>query len=70
MNVDNAEDWPFCPTDEQMLKQHAHLVSEENRLLGDEVSQYRNHVAKLIDMHICAAKSPARPAYLSTPTKK
>ncbi|MFA0998127.1 MULTISPECIES: hypothetical protein [Pseudomonas syringae group] len=64
MNVDNAEDWPFCPTDEQMLKQHAHLVSEENRLLGDEVSQYRNHVAKLIDMHICAAKSPVRPAYL------
>ncbi|AAY37799.1 hypothetical protein [Pseudomonas syringae] len=55
MNIDYAEDWPLCPTEEQMLKQHAHLVSEENRLLRDEVDRYRNHVTKLIDMHNDAA---------------
>ncbi len=55
MNVDYAEDWPFCPTEEQMLKQHGHLVSEENRLLRDEVDRYRKHVTKLIDMHNDAA---------------
>ncbi|AVX22770.1 Uncharacterized protein ALO42_01093 [Pseudomonas syringae pv. atrofaciens] len=38
-----------------MLKQHAHLVSEENRLLRDEVDRYRKHVTKLIDMHNDAA---------------
>jgi len=55
MNIDYAEDWPFCPTEEQMLKQHAHLVVEENRLLRDEVDRYRKHVTKLIDMHNDAA---------------
>ncbi|AHG41149.1 hypothetical protein N018_13420 [Pseudomonas syringae CC1557] len=55
MNIDYAEDWPFCPTEEQMLKQHAHLVSEENRLLRDEVDRYRKHVTKLVDMHNDAA---------------
>ncbi|WP_024645857.1 hypothetical protein [Pseudomonas syringae] len=55
MNIDYAEDWPFCPTEEQMLKQHAHLVAEENRLLRDEVDRYRKHVTKLIDMHNDAA---------------
>ncbi|WP_234778923.1 hypothetical protein [Pseudomonas amygdali] len=38
-----------------MLKQHAHLVAEENRLLRDEVDRYRKHVTKLIDMHNDAA---------------
>ncbi|KPB49738.1 hypothetical protein ALP73_01793 [Pseudomonas coronafaciens pv. garcae] len=55
MNIDYAEDWPFCPTEEQMLKQHAHLVSEENRLLRDEVDRYRRHFTKLINMHNDAA---------------
>ncbi|MCW6056356.1 hypothetical protein K7K06_11900 [Pseudomonas sp. 17] len=41
MNINYAEDWPFYPTEEQMLKQHAHLVAEENRLLRDEVDRYR-----------------------------
>ncbi len=31
------------------------LVSEENRLLRDEVDRYRKHVTKLIDMHNDAA---------------
>lgn len=39
MNIDYAEDWPFCSTEEQMLKQHKHSVSEEHRLLRDEVDR-------------------------------
>ncbi|RMM21233.1 hypothetical protein ALQ81_00225 [Pseudomonas syringae pv. pisi] len=26
MNIDYTEGWPFCPTEGQMLKQHAYLV--------------------------------------------
>ncbi|WP_346399048.1 hypothetical protein [Pseudomonas syringae] len=55
MNIDYAEDWPFCPTEDQMIKQQVHLVSEENRLLRDEVDRYRIHVTKLIDIHNDAA---------------
>ncbi|MEE5046318.1 hypothetical protein V2J81_23450 [Pseudomonas alliivorans] len=51
MDIEFADDWPYNPTEEEMIRQHAHLVSEENRLLRDEVARYRNHVAKLIDMH-------------------
>ncbi|KPW36988.1 hypothetical protein ALP45_04780 [Pseudomonas coronafaciens pv. atropurpurea] len=29
MNIDYAEDWPFCPTEKQMLKHHA--PPEDNR---------------------------------------
>ncbi|WP_122518146.1 hypothetical protein [Pseudomonas viridiflava] len=36
-------------------RQHAHLVSEENRLLRAEVARYRNHLAKVIDMHNTAS---------------
>ncbi|MCA5967434.1 hypothetical protein [Pseudomonas sp. P129] len=55
MNIDYAEDWPLCPTEDQMMKQQVHLVSEENRLLRDEVDRYRMHVTKLIDIHNDAA---------------
>ncbi|MBP0943298.1 hypothetical protein V2K16_24290 [Pseudomonas alliivorans] len=51
MDIDTLDDWPYNPTEEQMIRQHAHLVSEENRLLRDEVSRYRQHLAKIIDMH-------------------
>ncbi|KPY58712.1 hypothetical protein ALO46_05404 [Pseudomonas syringae pv. solidagae] len=29
MNIDYTEGWPFCPTEVQMLKQHAYLVLEK-----------------------------------------
>ncbi|KWS41647.1 hypothetical protein [Pseudomonas syringae] len=61
MNIDYAEDWPFCPTEEQMLKQHAHLVAEENRLLRDEVDRYR----KL--MRNSSLGSVNRPGFLGDP---
>ncbi|RML85499.1 hypothetical protein [Pseudomonas savastanoi] len=47
MNIDYAEDWSLCPTEDQMRKQQVHLVSEENRLLRGEVDRYRMHVTKL-----------------------
>ncbi|MBM1207292.1 MULTISPECIES: hypothetical protein [Pseudomonas syringae group] len=55
MSIEFADDWPYNPTEEQMIRQHAHLVNEENRLLRDEVARYRNHLAKLIDMHNTAS---------------
>ncbi|WP_413818000.1 hypothetical protein [Pseudomonas viridiflava] len=38
-----------------MIRQRAHIVSEENRLLRSEVSRYRQHLAKMIDMHSTAS---------------
>ncbi|SHM46677.1 hypothetical protein SAMN05216593_10149 [Pseudomonas asturiensis] len=55
MDIDVADDWPYNPTEEQMIRQHAHLINEENRLLRDEVARYRQHLAKLIDMHNTAS---------------
>ncbi|MCD5996520.1 hypothetical protein KDX38_23300 [Pseudomonas sp. CDFA 602] len=49
--IDYAEDWPGSPSEHDMLRQHAHLISEENRLLQAEVTRYRKNLAKLIDMH-------------------
>jgi regulator of replication initiation timing len=56
MDIDFADDWLGSPTDEQMLRQHAHLVTEENLLLRIEVNRYRNHVARLVDMHAQVTK--------------
>lgn len=55
MYIEIADDWPYNPTEEEMIRQHAHLVSEENRLLSAEVARYRNHLAKVIDMHNTAS---------------
>ncbi|KPY92044.1 Uncharacterized protein ALO43_03375 [Pseudomonas tremae] len=54
MNIDYAEDWAFLPHGGADA-QYAHLISEENRLLRDEVDRYRRHVTKLINMHNDAA---------------
>lgn len=56
MDIDFADDWLGSPTDEQMLRQHAHLVTEENLLLRIEINRYRNHVARLVDMHAQVTK--------------
>lgn len=42
---------------QRRLRQYAHLVSEENRLLPDEVDRCRRHVTKLIDMRRRIPKS-------------
>ncbi|ODJ91655.1 hypothetical protein BB779_06250 [Pseudomonas viridiflava] len=55
MDTDIADDWAYNPTEEQMIRQRAHIVSEENRLLRSEVSRYRQHLAKMIDMHSTAS---------------
>ncbi|MCF8979998.1 MULTISPECIES: hypothetical protein [Pseudomonas syringae group] len=55
MDTDIADDWAYNPTEEQMIRQRAHIVSEENRLLRSEVSLYRQHLAKMIDMHSTAS---------------
>ncbi|MEE4573916.1 hypothetical protein V2L07_14165 [Pseudomonas alliivorans] len=51
MDTDIADDWAYNPTEEQMIRQRAHIVNEENRLLRAEVGRYRQHLAKMIDMH-------------------
>lgn len=52
MEIDfEADDWPDCPTTEQMQRQHIHLIEEENRLIQEELSRFRKHVVKLVDMH-------------------
>ncbi|WP_338134204.1 hypothetical protein [Pseudomonas viridiflava] len=55
MDTDIADDWAYNPTEEQMIRQRAHIVNEENRLLRSEVSRYRQHLAKMIDMHSTAS---------------
>ncbi|MBC3953605.1 MULTISPECIES: hypothetical protein [Pseudomonas] len=39
MDIEVTDDWPCNPTEEQMIRQHVNLVSEENRLLPDEVAR-------------------------------
>jgi len=52
MEIDyDAENWPDCPTPEEMLRQHVHLIEEENRLLQEELTRYRKNQVKLVDMH-------------------
>ena len=50
-DIDYAEDWPDQPTDEEMTRHHLFLVEQEVRLLEIELARYRNHVARLVDMH-------------------
>ncbi|WP_342655038.1 hypothetical protein [Pseudomonas sp. F3-2] len=51
-NIDyEAEDWPDIPTQEEMMRQHIHLIELECQMLQEELSRYRKNVAKLIDIH-------------------
>lgn len=50
-STSKIDEWSAEFTREEILKQHVHLIEEENRLLQDELSRYRKNMPKLVDMH-------------------
>jgi len=51
MEATPEAEWPDEFTREEMLEQQSNLLIEECRMLQDEVSRYRQNLAKLIDMN-------------------